>query len=111
MKLVIRLLVATLSVFISAYLIPGVSVDSFQTAFVVAVVLGVLNIFIKPLLVILTLPITILTLGLFTLVINIALLYLAAAVVPGFVIEGLLSALLFGLLVSLISSFLNMISK
>lgn len=111
MKLLIKLLVATLAVFISAYLIPGVAVDSFQTAFIVAVVLGVLNVFAKPLLVILTLPITILTLGLFTFVINVALIYVAAYLVPGFTINTVLVALLFGLLVSLISSFLNMLTK
>jgi len=111
MKLVIKLLIATLAVFLSAYLIPGVSVDGFQTAFIVAIVLGVLNVFLKPLLVILTLPVTILTLGLFSFVINIALIYLAAYVVPGFEITGILAALLFGLLVSLISSFLNLLAK
>jgi len=111
MKLVIKLLIATLAVFLSAYLIPGVSVDGFQTAFIVAIVLGVLNVFLKPLLVILTLPVTILTLGLFSFVINIALIYLAAYVVPGFELTGILAALLFGLLVSLISSFLNLLAK
>jgi putative membrane protein len=77
----------------------------------VAIVLGVLNVFLKPLLVILTLPVTILTLGLFSFVINIALVYLAAYVVPGFEISGILAALLFGLLVSLISSFLNILAR
>jgi len=111
MKLVIKLLIATLAVFLSAYLIPGVTVNGFQTAFIVAIVLGVLNVFLKPLLVILTLPVTILTLGLFSFVINIALIYLAAYVVPGFEISGILAALLFGLLVSLISSFLNILAR
>lgn len=111
MKLILRLLTATLAVFISAYLIPGVTVDSFQTAFIVAIVIGVLNMFVKPILVILTLPITILTLGLFSFVINIALLYTASYLVPGFIIETILAALLFGLLVSFISSFLGMLTK
>lgn len=111
MKLLIKLLIATLAVFVSAYLIPGVTVDSFKTAFIVAVVLGVLNVFVKPLLVILTLPITILTLGLFAFVINIALIYAAAYVVPGFTIDAVLAAVLFGLLMSFISSFLNMLAK
>jgi len=111
MKLVIKLLIATLAVFLSAYLIPGVTVDSFQTAFIVAIVIGVLNMFVKPILVILTLPITLITLGLFSFVINVGLLYLAAYLVPGFVIGTILAALLFGLLVSFISSFLNMLAK
>ncbi len=111
MKLLIKLLIATLAVFISAYLIPGVSVDGFKTAFIVAIVLGVLNVFLKPLLVLLTLPVTILTLGLFSFVINVALIYLASYMVPGFTIASVLPALLFGLLVSLISSFLNTLAK
>ena len=111
MKLLIKLLIATLAVFLSAYLIPGVSVDGFQTAFIVAIVLGVLNVFLKPLLVLLTLPVTLLTLGLFSFVINIALIYLAAYIVPGFNVATILAALLFGLLVSLISSFLNLLAK
>ena len=111
MKLFVKLLIATLAVFISAYLIPGVSVSNFETAFIVAIVIGVLNVFIKPILVILTLPITILTLGLFSFVINVGLLYLASYLVPGFMIETILAALLFGVLVSFISSFLNMLAK
>ena len=111
MKLIIKLLIATLAVFISAYLIPGVTVDTFQTAFIVAIVIGVLNMFVKPILVILTLPITILTLGLFSFVINVGLLYLVSYLVPGFIIETIIAALLFGLLVSFISSFLNMLTK
>ena len=71
----------------------------------------ILNMFVKPILSILTLPITIITLGLFSFVINVALLYLAAYLVPGFFIEGILAALLFGLAVSFISSFLNMLAE
>lgn len=111
MKLIIKLIIATLAVFVSAYLIPGVAIDSIQTAFIAAVVIGILNMFVKPVLSILTLPITIITLGLFSFVINVALLYLAAYLVPGFFIEGILAALLFGLAVSFISSFLNMLAK
>lgn len=111
MKIVLKLIIATLSVFISAYLIPGVDVDTIQTAFIVAVVIGVLNMFVKPILVILTLPITIITLGLFAFVINVGLLYLAAYIVPGFTIQTILAALLFGLGVSFINSFLGTLTK
>jgi len=62
MKLILRLVASTLSVFTAAYIIPGVTVDSWKTALIVALVLGFLNMFIKPILVILTLPVTILTL-------------------------------------------------
>lgn len=95
----------------AAYILPGVDVDSFVTALVVAVVLGILNALLKPILLILTLPITILTLGLFTFVINLMLVYLTEAVVPGFVIDGLLSAVLFSLVLSLINGFLGQMGK
>jgi putative membrane protein len=104
-------LISTISVFIAAYLIPDVVVDSVLTAFIVAVVLGVLNVFLKPILVVLTLPINILTLGLFTLVINIGLIYLADYLVEGFSVGGILAALFFGLVVSLVNSFLNAIAQ
>lgn len=107
MRIIIRLLVNALAVFIAAYVLPGVAVDGPLTALIVAVVLGVVNTFLKPILVILTLPITFVTLGLFLLVINGALVLLVGELVPGFVVDGFLWALLFGLVVSLVGSFLN----
>lgn len=85
--------------------------DSFFTAFLVAVVLGVLNVFVKPIVVLLTLPLTIITLGLFTFFINVGLILFAGYLVPGFEISSFLAALLFGLVVSLVSSFLNELAK
>lgn len=111
MKLLVNLLVSTLAVVVSAYVLPGVHVDSFLTAFVVAVVLGIVNAVLKPILVILTLPITILTLGLFTFVINAALILLVANFVPGFVVDGFLWALLFSLVLSVVGGFLNALTK
>lgn len=107
MRLLIRLLANALAVFIAAYVLPGVAVDGPLTALIVAVVLGVVNTFLKPILVILTLPITFVTLGLFLLVINGALVLLVGELVPGFVVDGFLWALLFSLVVSLVGSFLN----
>lgn len=104
MMILINLILSAIAVFATAYLLPGVTVDSFVTALVVAVVLGVLNAVVKPVLLLLTLPITILTLGLFSLVINIVMILVASAVVPGFEIAGLVPAILFGLVLSLISS-------
>lgn len=96
---------------VASYLIPGVEVNSFFTAFIVAIVLGVLNIFVKPILILLTLPISILTLGLFTFVINVGLILFAGYLVDGFDISSFLAALLFGLVMSLVSSFLNSLTK
>jgi putative membrane protein len=107
MKLLIHLLVSTIAVFVSAYILPGVAVDSLTAAFVVAVVLGIVNMLLKPILVILTLPITILTLGLFYFVINALLVLLVANLVPGFHVNGFWWALVYSLVLSVIGSVLH----
>ena len=106
MKLLVRLIVSALAVMLGAYLIPGVAVDSFFTALIVAVVLGLLNTFIKPILVFLTIPITIVTLGIFYLVINVAIIKLAGILIPGFVVVGFWPALLFSLFLSILGTIL-----
>ncbi|CAG5071489.1 hypothetical protein DYBT9623_03489 [Dyadobacter sp. CECT 9623] len=108
MKLLLRLVISTLAVLVGAHLIPGVSVESFTTAIIVAIVLGILNTFLKPVLQILALPITILTLGLFYFVVNVFIIYLASFLVDGFYISNFFSALLFGLVVSVVSALLGM---
>jgi len=108
MKLIIRLLISTLAILIAANLIPGVVVASTTTAIIVAIVLGILNTFLKPVLQILALPITIMTLGLFYFVVNVFIIYIATYLVSGFSIDGFIPALLFGLVVSLISGILGM---
>ncbi len=111
MKILFKLLINSLSVFIAAYLIPGVVLSDYFVALVVAVVLGLLNTLLKPILLILTLPVTILTLGLFTLVINAFLILLASRLVPGFRVDGFLTALFFSVLLSLLNWFLNSLTK
>lgn len=96
-------LISVVAILIAAYLIPGVQV-TLVGAIVLAVVLGLINIFIKPVLTVLTLPVTILTLGLFSLVINALLVLLAAAIVPGFAVSGFWAALFFSILLSLINT-------
>lgn len=107
----VNLIVSALAVIISAYILPGVKVDGFLTAVVVAIVLGVVNMFIRPVLLLLTLPLNILTLGLFTFVINAVLILLVTNIVPGFQVEGFLWALIFSLVLSLVSSFLSSLAK
>lgn len=107
MSLLIRWLVATIAVMLTSYLLPGVVLTGFFAALIVALVLGIINAVIKPLLVILTLPINILTLGLFTLVINALLIMLASAVVDGFSVAGFMTALWFSIILSIISFLLN----
>lgn len=104
MKLLIRILLSALAVVILAYILPGVGVDSYTTAIIVAIVLGLLNFIVKPILVILTLPITILTLGLFLLIINALIILLADRFVSGFTVDSIWWALLFSLLLTFLES-------
>ena len=98
------------AVMISAYVIPGVYVDGFFTAVVVAVILSVVNFLIKPIVTVLTLPINVMTLGLFTFVINAGMVLLVSSLVAGFTVIGLLSALLFSVVLSVVNGFLGKIS-
>jgi putative membrane protein len=103
MTFLLKWLVSTLAVIITAYLLPGVSMKSFWTALLVALVLGIINAIIRPIFVILTLPLTVVTLGLFLFVINALLILLTSAVVPGFEVRGFWWALLFSLVLSVVS--------
>lgn len=111
MVMLVNLLISGLAVFISAYILPGVHVDGFFTALIAAVVLGIANMLVKPILVVLTLPITIITLGLFYFVINALIILLVARIVPGFQVDGFWWALIFALVLSLVGSFLNSLTK
>lgn len=101
--LLIRWLILTIAIFITAYLIDGIHVDGFFSAFFSAAILGLLNAFFRPILFILTLPINILTLGLFTLIINAMLLMMVSGLMPGFHVYGFWSAVFGSLLISLVS--------
>jgi putative membrane protein len=100
----IRLILSALAVFICATVLPGAHVDGFLIAIVVAGVLAILNVLVKPILVILTIPITFLTLGLFLLVINTILILMVDWLVPGFTVDGFWWALLFSILLSLVNA-------
>lgn len=107
MAILINWIVSAMVIFSVAYITPGVHVASFTTALIVALVLGIINAFIKPVLIILTLPITILSLGLFTLVINAFLILLASAIVKGFTVDGFVWALIFGIILSIANAFVH----
>ena len=107
MNLIIKILINALAVFIIAYLLNGVSVNGYVGAIIVALVLAILNLFVKPLLVVLTLPVTILTLGLFLLIINACIILLASEIISGFSVDGIWVALLFSILLSVLQSLLN----
>lgn len=105
----IKWILTTAAILMGAYLIPGVVVSGVWPAIWVALFLGLINITLKPVLIILTLPFNILTLGLFTFVINGALLLLTGSVIQGFSIDGLLTAILFSIVLSIITSILNIL--
>ncbi|MFT5848106.1 phage holin family protein [Psychroserpens sp.] len=104
MNLLIRLLVTAGIVLLLAHFLPNVNVTGFEAALIVAVVLAVLNFIVKPILVILTIPITIMTLGLFLFVINAGIILLADNFIDGFAVNGFWTALLFSVLLSICQS-------
>lgn len=111
LKYIINWILITIAVFVTAYIVPGVTISSFFVAFIVAVVLGIINIFLKPILLILTLPINIISLGLFTFVINAFLVMLASSIIDGFYVDGFWWALVFSLALSLVHFVLHMIGR
>ena len=104
MKIVLRLLIYTGAVLLTAWLLPGVSVEKFTTALMVAIALAILNTFVRPVLIFLTIPVTIVTLGFFLLVINALIIMLIGKIVPGFHVDGFWWALLFSIILSIIAS-------
>jgi putative membrane protein len=104
MKVILRLLVYTCAVLITSWLLPGVTVENFATAIMVAIALAILNTFIRPILVFLTIPVTIVTLGLFLLVINALIIMLIGKIIPGFIVDGFWWALLFSVILSIIAA-------
>jgi putative membrane protein len=107
MRILINWFITTVAILIGAYLLPGVALRGIGAAVVAALVLGLINAFIKPILIILTLPLNILTLGLFTFVLNALLVLLTSAVVPGFYVRNFWWALLFSLVFSIVSFVLH----
>jgi len=99
-NLITKWFIVAVALMLAAYFVPGIEVVSLKIALIVAALLGVVNIVIKPVLVILTLPINIITLGLFTFVINGSLFWFLASFVDGFYVDGLLTAILGALVVS-----------
>ena len=101
--------VLAIALLVAVRLVPGVTVSSYGTLAVAALVVGLVNAFVRPVLVLLSLPVTVLTLGLFYLVVNGACLMIAAALVPGFRVDGCLPAILGALVVSLVGWLLGMV--
>jgi putative membrane protein len=104
MNILVRIIITAIFVLIIAKFLPGVTVNTFSTSIVVAIVLALLNLIVKPILVILTLPVTILTFGLFLLVINALIIILCARIVNGFSVHSFLTAFLFSAILSIAQS-------
>lgn len=111
MSILIRILITSLAAFAAAYLLPGVHINQYTTAIILAIVLALLNVIIKPVLIILTLPITVVTLGLFLLVINALIILIAAHFIGGFRVDGFWWALFFSIVLSVITSVLNRLGR
>lgn len=107
MFLIISILINTIAVFVTGYILSGIHISSFWTALAVAIVLGIINAIIRPIIFILTLPINILTLGLFSFVIMGGLVYLTSWIVPGFKVDNFWWAIAFAIIVAFINWFLN----
>jgi len=109
--LLVQLFLSTAAVMVMTQLVPGVSVDGWTTALIVAIVLGVVNVTIKPVLLLLTLPINILTLGLFTLLLNALLLLLVDQLIAGFTISNFGGAILATIVLSVITWFFSLLGS
>ncbi len=105
--ILMRWLILTVAIIVTSYLLDGIRIEGFFSAVFSAALLGILNAFFRPILLVLTLPINIISLGLFTFVINAILLLMASGVIPGFTVSGFWTALFGSLLISLVSFILN----
>ena len=109
LDIIIKWVLFALSLLFVAWVVPGISLAGFMPALWAALVMGIINILIRPLLLLLTIPINLLTLGLFTFIINAFLFWFVSTIVPGFMVSGFLAALLGSILLSIISLFINRI--
>ncbi len=107
----VRMLITSFAALITGYLLPGVHIENFLTALILALFLALMNVTLKPLLIILTIPFTVVTLGLFLLVINAVVILISNAIIPGFIVDGFWWALLFSLVLSLINTIFQNIAE
>jgi putative membrane protein len=105
MNILLRIIIVAVALMASAYVIPGIQVSNVYVALGAALILGIMNAFVRPVLVILTLPLTIVTFGLFVFVINALMFWLTASLLSGFVVSGFFAALIGSLFVSIVSAF------
>ncbi len=111
MNILVAIVLNALALLVTAYVVPGFHVANFTSALIAAVVLGVINAFIRPILTTLSAPITLMTMGLFSFVINAVVLYMATLVVPGFSLDGIMSAVLGGIVLAIAATVIANLAK
>lgn len=111
MSIIINWLISSFAIVITAYLLPGIHLSGFKAALLTALALGLINAFIKPVLSLLTLPLTVMTLGLFSLVLNALLIMLTAKLVPGFQVQGFLWAVAFSVVLTITNWILSIFKQ
>jgi len=111
MNYILKILLSAIAVFVLANILPGIAIENYITAILVAIVLGILNTLVRPILIFFTIPLTIITLGLFLLVINAIVVLMTDYFISGFHVSGLFSALLFSILLSIVQSILHKLVK
>jgi len=111
MNFIVKIIISAFAVMIASYVLPGVSVDAFSTALLVALVFSLLNTFLKPLLVILTIPVTLFSFGFFLLVINALIVLLVSHIIPAFHVYGFWWAMAFSIIVTIATSILDAIGN
>ncbi len=104
MRFLIRMLISTIAIMVTSYLLPGVTLDSFAAALATALLIALLNTLVKPVLIILTIPVTLITFGLFLLVINASIIMMASNLLKGFHVDGFWYALFFSVILSVITT-------
>ncbi len=107
MDIIIKVLALAVALLFTAWVLPGIEIDGFLPAVWAALIMGLINVFIRPVLIFLTIPINILTLGLFTFVINALLFLFTASIVDGFEVNGFMAALLGSIFLSIMSVVIN----
>ena len=111
MNIIVKIIISSLAVLLASYLLPGIHVQDYLAAIWVAIALAVLNGFVKPVLILLTIPFTVFTLGLFLFVINAGMVLLAEKLVDGFTVDSFWWALLFSILLSVLTSLMESLGK
>ena len=111
MNIIVAIVLNAVALLITAYVVPGFHVDNFITAVITAIVLGIINAYIRPILAYVSAPITVLTLGLFSFVINAVVLYLASLIVPGFKMDSVLTAIIGGVALAFVATIIASLAK